>query len=91
MNISYCAICGKPLLQHGIRLEKLYYNIGAGFHKINDDGVYIDGTLGWDYICKDCFTEKNKEKIVDILFGKIFYGSEESRHTLAEAEWVKGE
>lgn len=85
MNDYNCIICGKPLFRYGIRLEKLCYYIGAGYRKVNDNGIYADGTLGSLHICKECFSEKNKEKITDILFGKIFYG-EKNRHTLVELE-----
>lgn len=86
MNDDNCTMCGKQLFQNGIRLTKLCYYIGAGYRRINDNGWYADGTLGGVHICKECFTENNKEKIIDILFGKIFYG-EESRHTLVDREW----
>lgn len=84
MNNDYCAICGKRLFRNGKRLTKLCYYIGVGQLKIDDNGCHADGTLGGVHICKECFTEKNKEKIIDILFGKIFYGDEENRHTLVD-------
>ena len=85
MNDSYCIVCGKQLFQNGVRLTKLCYYIGAGYRKIDDKYCwYADGTLGGVHICKECFTEKNKQKIIDVLFGKIFYGDEENRHTLVD-------
>lgn len=86
MNDCYCVICGKLLFQNGKRLTKLCYYIGAGYRKIDDNGWYADGTLGGVHICKECFTEKSKEKITAVLFGKIFYGDEENRHTLVDGE-----
>lgn len=84
MNDDYCIVCGKQLFKYGVRLTKLCYFVRAGYHSANDNDWYADGTLGGVTICKECFSERNKEKIIDVLFGKIFYGDEENRYTLVE-------
>lgn len=71
MNDDNCAVCGKLLFQNGKRLTNLCYFIGAGQRKINDNGWYADGTLGSVHICKECFSEKNKKKMIDALFKNI--------------------
>ena len=92
MNDDYCVVCGKQLFQNGVRLTKLCYYIGAGYRKIDNKHCwYADGTLGGVHICKECFSEKNKQKITDVLFGKIFYGDEENRYTLVDMKRLKNE
>lgn len=71
MKDDNCAVCGKPLFQNEKRLTNQCYYIGAGQRGVNDNGWYADGTLGGVHICKECFTEKNKEKMIDTLFEKI--------------------
>lgn len=86
MNDDVCAVCDKQLFQNGKRLTKLCYYIGVGQRKINDNGWYADGTLGGVHICKKCFSEKNKKKMINALFGKIIHSRENLANTGVEVE-----
>ena len=63
-----CCICGKVLFINGKRQTNLCYLLGLSRKRILKDGCYADVSESGVFICKTCFSRKNNEKIMEILW-----------------------
>ena len=72
MKETKCCICGKDLFtEKGERLTNLCYYLALGKREIKSNGWYGDGSMGAVHICKDCFSEKTKNELINALFKEV--------------------
>lgn len=72
MKDTKCCLCGKELFEtNGKRLTNLCFFLAVGKREIKDNGWYGDGSMGAVHICKDCFSEEKKNKLINALWKVI--------------------
>ena len=67
-----CCICGKVLFINGKRQTNCSYWFGAMKKYVQKNGWYGDGSMGDVLLCKDCYKEENKYKVMDALWERTY-------------------